>query len=599
MNRRVISNILGLTGLLVLLCLVWLQAGDISTTHAAGIWYVATTGSDQNTCDDPVQPCASIQAVFAKVGFVAGDTIRVGMGNFTSTSSPVLLITKDVFITGGWNAAFDAQVGYSTLNGENNKQVLINQAVATVDRVNIVNGYSAANAGGVTNSKELTLDHCMISDNVSAVGGGIFCDGFTQIKVLNSAIVNNRAEAYGGGVNLEGYTSAEFTNVTISGNHSPGGNAGGLRLWTGAVAYLNNVTLTSNTATYGCTAMANGGSVLSRNSIIAKNPGNECCGPVVSAGYSLIGSTTNCPYTAGPGDIVNSDPNLFPVLVGSPAYHPFARSSPAIDTGNPAGCADQIGNLLPTDQRGVARLGRCDIGAYEYDPSEDPLSYTILPYLDHRCDPLYTDDFSNPSSGWPVADSVNFKVEYLSGEYRTLIRSTNYGVIVRPGFQASDYVISVDTRNPGYIFGSYGIAFGIAQDFSSFYTFEIYPDGWFGLYRFNPSSITVLAEAYSPSILQGIATNHIKLVRSGTSIAAYANGQLLASVVDGTYSGMRFVGLIGFSYDQANVDIRFDNYLVYPTMCIGFTSPQTVYDRDGAGIVGFNRSLFEQQTRRP
>jgi hypothetical protein len=44
--------------------------------------------------------------------------------------------------------------------------------------------------------------------------------------------------------------------------------------------------------------------------------------------------------------------------------------SPAIDAGNPNGCADGNGNLLKTDQRGMPRpdledtLG-CDMGAYE------------------------------------------------------------------------------------------------------------------------------------------------------------------------------------------------------------------------------------------
>ncbi len=40
-------------------------------------------------------------------------------------------------------------------------------------------------------------------------------------------------------------------------------------------------------------------------------------------------------------------------------YHPLLSGSPAIDAGNPATC-------LTTDQRGLARVGTCDIGAYEF-----------------------------------------------------------------------------------------------------------------------------------------------------------------------------------------------------------------------------------------
>jgi hypothetical protein len=34
------------------------------------------------------------------------------------------------------------------------------------------------------------------------------------------------------------------------------------------------------------------------------------------------------------------------------------------------------GEPIPTDQRGQERIGRCDIGAYEYDPANDPLFYS-------------------------------------------------------------------------------------------------------------------------------------------------------------------------------------------------------------------------------
>jgi hypothetical protein len=46
--------------------------------------------------------------------------------------------------------------------------------------------------------------------------------------------------------------------------------------------------------------------------------------------------------------------------------------SPAVDAGNPAGCTDPSGVLLTTDQRGFPRPSgpRCDIGAYELQPSK-------------------------------------------------------------------------------------------------------------------------------------------------------------------------------------------------------------------------------------
>ena len=187
--------------------------------------------------------------------------------------------------------------------------------------------------------------------------------------------------------------------------------------------------------------------------------------------------------------------------------------------------------------------------------------------------PLFADNFSNASSGWTVADSGNVLYEYNSGEYRMLVRSINSWAAVRNNYQATNYTAEVELRNPGNVYGSYGLAFGIAADFSTFYTLEIYQDGWYGLYRYDPDQIVTLAQEPSPAINQGSASNRIKVERNGSSIKAYANGQLLTSLTDGTYLGSLSIGLLVFSYDQQNVDIRFDNIAVYPLTCTTSGAP--------------------------
>ena len=94
-------------------------------------------------------------------------------------------------------------------------------------------------------------------------------------------------------------------------------------------------------------------------------------------------------------------------------------------------------------------------------------------------------------------------------------------------------------------------------------------DGNYAIFRYSSGTSTTLASGSSGSINTGTANNRIKVERSGSSIKAYANGQLLASIWDGTYTGTRRVGLIVSSYDQPNVDARFDNFTVYPATCGG------------------------------
>jgi uncharacterized Zn-binding protein involved in type VI secretion len=59
--------------------------------------------------------------------------------------------------------------------------------------------------------------------------------------------------------------------------------------------------------------------------------------------------------------LCNTNPKLGPLTSnGGPTQtHALLPGSPALDAGDDTGCP-------ATDQRGVARIGRCDIAAYEF-----------------------------------------------------------------------------------------------------------------------------------------------------------------------------------------------------------------------------------------
>ena len=92
-------------------------------------------------------------------------------------------------------------------------------------------------------------------------------------------------------------------------------------------------------------------------------------GSITSAGYNLIGNTTNCAYIPGTGDLINVNARLAPLddNGGSTYTHATYNNSPAINAGNPATPGSDGNACLATDQRGVVRpvSTRCDIGAYE------------------------------------------------------------------------------------------------------------------------------------------------------------------------------------------------------------------------------------------
>jgi hypothetical protein len=108
-----------------------------------------------------------------------------------------------------------------------------------------------------------------------------------------------------------------------------------------------------------------GGQLVLLNTILAHNTiegqGPDCFGPVPSLGTNLVGDPTGCTITLQPTDLTG-DPSLGDFTDdGTPGngHVPLLPGSRAIDAGNDAFC-------LPTDQLGQPRVGRCDIGAIEF-----------------------------------------------------------------------------------------------------------------------------------------------------------------------------------------------------------------------------------------
>jgi hypothetical protein len=171
----------------------------------------------------------------------------------------------------------------------------------------------------------------------------------------------------------------------------------------------------------------------------------------------------------------------------------------------------------------------------------------------------FTDDFSNPSSGWPVTDDSVATTGYLNGEYQILIKQMNFIVRAGHSYQASDFQVQVDARDASNTNGSVGLYFGSVTNVG-YYDFEV-AFGQFYLGRYDLStntSTSIISPTTSSAILSGNATNHLKATRSGSTITLYANGTQLAQVVDSTL-GFGFIGLAATSFSP-NFDARFDNF---------------------------------------
>ncbi len=234
----------------------------------------------------------------------------------------------------------------------------------------------------VDNRGTMTISDSTISDNVG--------DGVTNyqatITINNSSVSNNTTSGIlnlGGGI-------LTLNNSTVSGNAYSGLLAGA-----STSTVLNNSTVTGNTAPGDGGGIINDGTLTIQNTVVAGNSaeatGPDCygTGSISSSGYNLIGNTSGCSFSPGTGDLTNVDAHLG-LLIGAPGsttYHPLLPGSPAINAGNPAGCMGSLGPLA-TDQRGAPRVGRCDMGAYEYVTPGSPADIHALSGSPQRAGPL-------------------------------------------------------------------------------------------------------------------------------------------------------------------------------------------------------------------
>ncbi len=265
---------------------------------------------------------------------------------------------------------------------------------ADIENTQLLNN-SATKGGGAFISGHINISGTTFDDNYGSVSGGAIYQFGGKLLVNASTISRNHANNAGGGI-FEAIGSLNLTNSTVSSNDAKqqGGGIFVESIINSASASFYNATIANNTAGISGKGGKGGGilnlqgAVGMQNTILADNTAYEtpmgipsdCAGLFNSYGYNLVESLTGCNINTNTGDLFGTDPQLAP-LQGSPTEtHKIPLGSPAIDKGNPNGCADANGALLERDQRGHTRpldgdgdgQKQCDIGAYENDDAISP-----------------------------------------------------------------------------------------------------------------------------------------------------------------------------------------------------------------------------------
>jgi hypothetical protein len=221
--------------------------------------------------------------------------------------------------------------------------VVSSGATASISNLTIANG-NAANGGGILNNDTLTLTNSTLTGNHAGGNGGALLNN-GALSVTNSSFSGNSATA-GGAIFNDG--TLTVTNSTLNGNTVTGSGAsggGGLALHTGT-ATLTNTILAGNTA--------------------AGSAPDDINGPlaVTSGANNLIG---NAGTSGGLTDHTNGNVIGHSALLAALGDYGGTTQTVALFPGSPAlggGTASGVG-IPPADQRGVARTGHNDIGAFQ------------------------------------------------------------------------------------------------------------------------------------------------------------------------------------------------------------------------------------------
>jgi hypothetical protein len=177
---------------------------------------------------------------------------------------------------------------------------------------------------------------------------------------------------------------------------------------------------------------------------------------------------------------------------------------------------------------------------------------------------LFSDDFSNTSSGWDRQTTSEGVTDYADGAYRIYVNETNMDYWANPGESFADVRVEVDATKVG---GPDDNDLGVIcryVDIENFYFGLISSDGYAVIGKVKDGEQAgISSDGMDPveGINLGDATNLIRMDCVGEALTLYVNGTQIASVADSDFA-KGDVGLMAGTYDITGTDIHFDNFIV-------------------------------------
>ena len=215
------------------------------------------------------------------------------------------------------------------------------------------NNFSPGGGGiALSTNRPLTIRNCTFNNNTANIAGAINAGINAKLTIQNCTFTANIANQYGGAISVpqnDPVRPVDIINCTFAGNQANNqGNGQSGAIHSGDSSLPNPTVMIKNNLFYN-QSVTNPWNVWKHCNSVLNDGGNNLFFPENANGRCV----------ATPGNSLFLDP-----LLSSLASNGGLTQTMALQTGSPA--IDAGSGCTPTDQRGVARVGACDIGAYEY-----------------------------------------------------------------------------------------------------------------------------------------------------------------------------------------------------------------------------------------
>ena len=176
---------------------------------------------------------------------------------------------------------------------------------------------------------------------------------------------------------------------------------------------------------------------------------------------------------------------------------------------------------------------------------------------------IFTDDFSAESDNWTADSTAEVSRSFTNGAFQVHVIATMMDTWTSMRQQLSGPVaVDLDiTKVSGPETAQYGATCGYVDN-DNLYGAGVGNDGYAEIFTYAAGERQTLADVSGVTgINTGNATNHVRLVCSGTNIAFYVNNSLvLEATAPAEVNGK--IGLLAGTFDEADAVIQFDNLVV-------------------------------------